>query len=133
MITSIDLAGGQSTSDSAIGDVELRHSRYVIINPADDTGTLTLPANVSLTTGYEAQVFMNAYDTNFNALLPGVPVFSTNVPQVPLQLQLDPSTLAWQVFDPTVPGIVVPQSAFGIVYRCKIALKYWDNDATDLI
>ena len=109
--------------------VEIRHGRVIIINPAVGSGTLTLPVHVSAATGYEAGCSL--YAVIEGNLIPGLPVFSTNNPQVPLAVEFNPSTLAFTVIDPT-SGPVTPADPFGLIVRCKVATQYWDNDATDL-
>jgi hypothetical protein len=138
LATNSDPEGGGGPDLTAevtqLQDVELRHKRFVIITPAAGSGTLTLPTHVTLTAGYETYVAMYAVDTNTGNMNLGQPIFSTNAPQgqfVPLMVSVNPGDATWLVIDPIV-GPVTPADPFGIVYGCKIALKYWDNDATDL-
>jgi len=124
----------QQTDVLAASSVELRHKRYEIIDPADDTGTLTLETGVTILENYEAFSVAYVYDSNADFIQAGnfVSVTDTNFSPypVPASIQLVPATGAWAIFSPFPPfDAYTPDTPFAIVYGCKIALSDWDESA----
>lgn len=123
----------QGTGTSAADTVQLRHNRYEIINPADDTGALTLATGVTIAAGYESFATAYVYDTNTSSIQVGNTLTheDTNFSPfpVPVVVTVAAETGAWEIRNPFTLELLVPSSPFALVYKAKVALQDWDEEA----
>jgi hypothetical protein len=128
------LTQAQHTDALAVADVQIRHSRYEIIDPADDSGTLTLATDVSILSGYESRSFAYVYDSNAEIIQAGNPVsvLDTNFSPfpVPANVVINPTNGDWLLLSPFPPfDPFTPSEPFAIIYGAKIPISKWDEDA----